>query len=149
MARAKFLTAARETDCGVRISKPSVGGFTLKRFPFTRCPFHQSDGRHRSRPNEQLPSDPASGCWFIDGAVGAQAAGLGSGLQPSQPGRGGLGSPGRGWSYRRPPWCVCVAAEVCRAYSELRNSQFQQEKAAWGGGRCCKVGPIKQAEIPH
>lgn len=87
MARAKFLTAESETDCGVRISKPSVGDFTLKRFPFTRCPFHQSDGRQKSRPNEQLPSDPASGCWFIDGAAGAQAAGLGRGF--SQDSRGG------------------------------------------------------------
>lgn len=87
MARAKFLTAESETDCGVRISKPSVGDFTLKRFPFTRCPFHQSDGRQKSRPNEQLPSDPASGCRFIDGAAGAQAAGLGRGF--SQDSRGG------------------------------------------------------------
>lgn len=139
MARARFPTAARETDCGVRISKPSVGGFTLKRFPFTRCPFHQSHGRHPSRPDEQLPSDPASGCWFIDGAVGAQAAGLGRVFSQASRGggegggAGGLGSPGRGWSYRWPPWCVCVAAEVCRAYSELRNSQFQQEKAGVGG----------------
>lgn len=65
MARAKLLTAATETVCGVRISKPSVGDFTLKRFSFTRCPLHQSEGRQGSRHNEQLPSDPASGCWFI------------------------------------------------------------------------------------
>lgn len=65
MARAKLLTAASETNCGVWISKPSVGDFTLKRFPFTHCPLHQSEGPPESRHQEQLPSDPASGCWFI------------------------------------------------------------------------------------
>lgn len=65
MARAKLLTAARETNCGVWSSKPSAGDFTLKRFPFTHCPFHQSEGPPESRHPEQLPSDPASGCWFI------------------------------------------------------------------------------------
>lgn len=65
MARAKLLTAARETNCGVWSSKPSAGDFTLKRFPFTHCPFHQSEGPQESRHPEQLPSDPASSCWFI------------------------------------------------------------------------------------
>ena len=65
MAQAKLLTAARETNCGVWSSKPSAGDFTLKRFPFTHCPFHQSEGSPESRHPEQLPSDPASGCWFI------------------------------------------------------------------------------------
>lgn len=65
MARAKLLTAARETNCGVWSSKPSAGDFTLKRFPFTHCPFHQSEGSPESRHPELLPSDPASGCWFI------------------------------------------------------------------------------------
>lgn len=65
MAQAKLLTAARETNCGVWSSKPSAGDFTLKRFPFTHCPFHQSEGPPESRHPEQLPSDPASGCWFI------------------------------------------------------------------------------------
>lgn len=76
MARAKLLTAARETNCGVWSSKPSAGDFTLKRFPFTHCPFHKSEGPPESRHPEQLPSDPASSCWFIlfghfreDGAV--------------------------------------------------------------------------------
>lgn len=65
MAQAKLLTAASETNCGVWSSKPSAGDFTLKRFPFTHCPFHQSEGSPESRHPEQLPSDPASGCWFI------------------------------------------------------------------------------------
>ncbi|ONI45634.1 hypothetical protein AN641_00375 [Candidatus Epulonipiscioides gigas] len=37
----------------------------MKRFPFTHCPFHQSEGPPESRHPEQLPSDPASSCWFI------------------------------------------------------------------------------------
>lgn len=63
--RQKLLTEARETNCGVLSSKPSAGDFTLKRFPFTHCPFHQSEGTPESKHPEQLPSDPASGCWFI------------------------------------------------------------------------------------
>lgn len=65
MAQAKLLTAARETNCGVLSSKPSAGDFTLKRFPFTHCPFHQLEGTPECKHPEQLPSDPASGCWFI------------------------------------------------------------------------------------
>lgn len=61
----KLLTAASETNCGVWISKPSVGGFTLKRFSFTHCPLHQSEGPPESVHQERLPSDPASSCWFI------------------------------------------------------------------------------------
>lgn len=44
-----LLTAASETNCGVWSSKPSVGGFTLKRFSFTHCPLHQSEGPAKSR----------------------------------------------------------------------------------------------------
>lgn len=61
----KLPTAARETSGGMCSSEPSAGDFTLKRSPFTHCPFHQSEAPPESRHPELLPFDPASGCWFI------------------------------------------------------------------------------------
>lgn len=145
MAWAKLLTAASETICGVRISKPSVGDFTLKRFPFTCCPLHQSEGRQGSRHNEQLPSDPASGCWFIylfffiflteETAVfdwSGSRTWMRSLAKTAREGE--LHRPGKGSSY---PWlplhlqcCTCIAAEVVMLIETWETANFNRKRGA-------------------